>query len=228
MKKEQETELRLYSLLTAPPPVLLQIGPNIRFFLENHVRGIFEEGDYWSAGGELQELKSWLMLQLLYNPAADDQALIAEFLAGFYGNITGGAAVVSSYMSLVAQSFADTGGVLLENVSPNMAYLTPRVVLQAVAMLAAAAQSAPAPFAGRLLTLWLAPTYVALLRWDEFKAWAVANGVTWPLAATPQLTFATFSSVYASAGMGAGALSEGGHGLAWLQSQLPPSLGEST
>jgi hypothetical protein len=78
--------------LGAGPPsftlsLRVQMGPNIRFLLENHVRGIFEEGDYWSAGGELQELKSWLLLQLLYNPAADDRALIAEFLAGFYGPV---------------------------------------------------------------------------------------------------------------------------------------------
>jgi hypothetical protein len=156
---------------------------------------------------------------MLYNPAADDRALISEFLAGFYGP---GASAVAAYMMLVSQSFSDTGGVLQENVAPTMSYLTPSVVLQAISLIAAAANDASGVYATRLRTLWLSPTYVTLLRWDEFYSWAASNGVSWPLASTPQAAFASFSDAYNAAGMGSGALSEGGHGLAWLQAQLPP------
>jgi hypothetical protein len=88
-----------------------------------------------------------------------------------------------------------------------------------------AAAASPEHYAQRLLVLWLAPTYVALLRWNELTAWAAAHGVPWPLPATAQAAFGAFSAVYTSAGLGAGALSEGGHGLAWLQSQLPTEEG---
>jgi hypothetical protein len=128
---------------------------------------------------------------------------------------------VAAYIATFEQTAADTGVFLGLYVDEHSAYLTPSAVLGAIALLRDAAAASPEPYAQRLLVLWLAPTYVALLRWNELTAWAAANGVAWPLPATAQAAFGNFSSVYTGAGLGAGALSEGGHGLAWLQSQLP-------
>ena len=202
-----------------PFPNINVLAPNIRFLLNNSVRGIFEEGQYWSYGGELQELRSYLVLRLMYDPSLDEGALISEFLAGFYG--PAGAPAVAAYIATFEQSAADTGVFLGLYVDAHSEYLTPSAVLGAIALLRDAAAASAAPYAQRLLVLWLAPTYVALLRWNELTAWAAAHGVPWPLPATAQAAFAAFSAVYTSAGLGAGALSEGGHGLAWLQSQLP-------
>lgn len=146
-------------------------------------------------------------------------------------------------MDMFAESFATAGGILQENVGFMMAYLTPQVslnarfaavcandvfalqvVLEAATILNAAVASSSEPYVTRLRTLLLAPQYVALLRWDELRAWAAEHAVTWPLAATPQAAMDAFSAAYDAAGMGAGGLSEGGHGLAWLQAQLPPNM----
>jgi len=127
-------------------------------------------------------------------------------------------------MGSVAQSAVDANEFLGIFVPPTSAYLTPSVVLEAVSSLGAAAAAAADPFRLRLETLWLAPTYVALLRWNELKAWAAANSFPWPLKAAAADSFADFSGIYTAAGLaasGRGALSEGGHDLAWLQSQLP-------
>ena len=206
-----------------PFPNIGVLAPNIRFLLNNSVRGIFEEGQYWSYGGELQELRSYLVLRLMYDPTLDEATLMRDFLGGFYGEA--GAPAVAAYISIFEQSAADTGVFLGLYVDQNSVFLTPSAVLGAIALLRDAAAASAEPFAQRLRVLWLAPTYVALLRWSELSAWAAANGVPWPLPAAAQAAFDAFSAVYTSAGLGAGALSEGGHGLAWLQSQLPPAAG---
>ncbi len=68
-----------------PHPNLRVLGPNIRFFVDHGVRGIFEQGAYTSHGAELAELKAWVLAKLLWNPRLDDQALCREFVNGYYG-----------------------------------------------------------------------------------------------------------------------------------------------
>src|SRR5207247_1268774 len=68
-----------------PHPNWFTLGPNLRFFQQHHVRGVFEQGAYQSHGSEMAELRAWLLAQLLWNPHQDDRALIDEFLDGYYG-----------------------------------------------------------------------------------------------------------------------------------------------
>jgi len=68
-----------------PQPVVWALGPNVRTFAGSGVRGIFEQGSYQSPGGDLAELKAWLLAKMLWNPQRDPDALIDEFLAGYYG-----------------------------------------------------------------------------------------------------------------------------------------------
>jgi hypothetical protein len=158
-------------------------------------------------------------LKLLYDPSQDEGALVADFLHGFYGP---GAPAVAAYMGLMVQSAADTQVYLYFAAPVTSSYLTASVVLQAVATLGAAAAVAAEPFKLRIETLWLAPVYATLLRWNEYRAWAAANGAPWPLKNAALDAFGDFASIYGRAGMnGTGALSEGHHDLPWLLSQLP-------
>jgi len=68
-----------------PQPVVHVLGPNVRTFVENGVRGIFEQGSYLSPGGDMAELKAWLLAKMLWDPKRPPQALIDEFLHGYYG-----------------------------------------------------------------------------------------------------------------------------------------------
>jgi hypothetical protein len=76
-----------------PWPNWYVIGPNTRLFASTGVKGgslqcptllilagVFDEGDYTSYGGDMEELKSWLISQMLWDPSQDDRALIAAFL----------------------------------------------------------------------------------------------------------------------------------------------------
>lgn len=68
-----------------PQPVIQVLGPNARTFVENGAVGIFAEGSYTSPGGDMAELKAWLLAKMLWNPKRDPRRLIDEFLRGYYG-----------------------------------------------------------------------------------------------------------------------------------------------
>ena len=60
------------------------LAANVAFFAAHGVVGVFEEGAYQGPGGELNELKDWVMTSALWSPAKaardDGRALITEFL----------------------------------------------------------------------------------------------------------------------------------------------------
>jgi len=68
-----------------PHPNVPVLGPNVLTFVTNGVRGIFEQGSYTSPGGEMAALKAWVLAKLLWNPNRDANALIQEFLHGYFG-----------------------------------------------------------------------------------------------------------------------------------------------
>jgi len=76
------TNFRHYFL---PHPNVRVLGPNVRFFVEHGVKGIFEQGAYTSRAADMAELRAWVLAKLLWNPALDDRRLVEEFLAGYYG-----------------------------------------------------------------------------------------------------------------------------------------------
>ncbi len=76
------TNFRQYLL---PHPNIQSLAPNIRFFVANNCIGLFEQGDTGSSCGEFVELRAWVLAHLMWDPSRDPNALIDEFLAGYYG-----------------------------------------------------------------------------------------------------------------------------------------------
>ena len=69
-----------------PFPNFRVLKPNIEFFLKNNVRGIFEEGATAACGKcEFAELRSWVLTHLMWDPTLDTDALVGEFMTGYYG-----------------------------------------------------------------------------------------------------------------------------------------------
>jgi hypothetical protein len=85
-----------------PHPNWFVLGPNVRFFATNSVRGLFEQGAYQSTGGEMAEMRAWVLAQLLWNPKQDDRKLIREFLDGYYGPAA--AKPIAEYLDLMSQA----------------------------------------------------------------------------------------------------------------------------
>jgi len=80
----------------SPWPNLYSLKPNLQFFVENGVRGVFEQGP--GTTSEFAELRTYLLAKLLWNPEADVDATIDEFLAAYYG---GAAGALKDYIALL-------------------------------------------------------------------------------------------------------------------------------
>lgn len=68
-----------------PYPNFNVLQSNIRTFRENNAIGIMEQAAYQSRGGEFAELKAYLISKLLWNPDCNTEAVINDFIYGFYG-----------------------------------------------------------------------------------------------------------------------------------------------
>jgi hypothetical protein len=111
-----------------PFPNLNVLKPNIQFFANNGVSGVFEEGNYTSLGGEFEELREYMMAKFLWNPDYDQDRAMNEFLAGFYGSA---APFIRQYIDLIHND------VVKRNIhtyiwdGPNAPYLNPENIAQA-------------------------------------------------------------------------------------------------
>lgn len=67
-----------------PCPNLWNIESNIRFFVKNHAKGIFMQGQGNNTGGAFSDLRNYVTSKLLWNPQLSGEALIDEFLTLHY------------------------------------------------------------------------------------------------------------------------------------------------
>lgn len=111
-----------------PWPNLRVLGPNIKFFVEHGVRGIFEEGCYNTLGGDMAELKAYVMAKCLWNPDYDVEQAVSEFLAGYYGPA---ARPVREYLDLLHDKVEDEHLHIQIWTGPEAPYLTPEIIARA-------------------------------------------------------------------------------------------------
>ena len=89
-----------------PHPNLHVLADNVRFFAENGVKGVFEQGCAAPGGGEFTGLRSYLLSKALWNPDLDEELVISEYLCGVYG---AAAPYLRKYLETVYQA-ADKAG----------------------------------------------------------------------------------------------------------------------
>jgi hypothetical protein len=69
------------------------LADNLRFFVENSARGVYEQGydtagvePLWgSASGEFGEMRGYLLCKLLWNPYLNTNQIMDEFMDAYYG-----------------------------------------------------------------------------------------------------------------------------------------------
>lgn len=121
-----------------PHPNLRVLGPNLRFFAQNNVIGVFEQGDAYSNGtGDFPQVRAWVVGKLLWNPQQDENKLIDEFLRGYYG---AAAPHLKAYIDLMQDAFARTGKKLSTFQSDN-SWMTLDVMNEATRHFRAAADA---------------------------------------------------------------------------------------
>jgi hypothetical protein len=78
-----------YSHSIMPFPNLYSLQPNINFFVDHGVKGLYEEACYFTKGGEFAELRTWIIAKTMWDPGYDTNRAIDEFLVGYYGRADG-------------------------------------------------------------------------------------------------------------------------------------------
>jgi hypothetical protein len=73
-----------FNNLVSPFPNLQVLQPNLQFFTKNGVTAMFEQGNR-EVGGEFAELRTYLISKLLWDPYANSDTIINDFLKGYYG-----------------------------------------------------------------------------------------------------------------------------------------------
>jgi hypothetical protein len=164
-----------------PFPDWFTLGPNLRFFQAHHVRGVFEEGATGAFGAEMAEMRAWVLAQLLWNPRQDDQALIREFLDGYYG---AAGQPLARYLNLMQKA---SEGFNLSCYTPSDApflHFEPLAQAEALWQEAEHAVADNGECLARVRQGHLAAQCVWLARWDELREECSRASVTWPFTVT--------------------------------------------
>lgn len=118
-----------------PFPNLHVIGPNMRFFVNNGVKGVYEEGNPISASPDMTELRTWLLAKLLWNPDFDVKKGIFDFTESVYGPAAG---EIRAYIDLLEKRVTE-GNIhfgIYDNI--DIEYLDDATVSEAQKLMAAA------------------------------------------------------------------------------------------
>jgi len=91
---------------TIPPfPNWEGLDKDLRFFADNKVVGVFQQGDAITNDvGDMTPLRAYVVGKLMWNPKLDQEALINEFLEGYYGKA---APFLREYVATYQKSFMD-------------------------------------------------------------------------------------------------------------------------
>ena len=100
--------------LLAPFPNLRVLQPNMQYFVRNGVNAHFQQGNI-AKGGEFCELRPYLIAKLLWNPDIDFQAVMTDFLEGYYEDA---APYIAQYINLMHDELEKSGLKLIIYANP--------------------------------------------------------------------------------------------------------------
>lgn len=116
-----------YPLL--PHPDLRSIAANTLYWANHGVIGVFQESPGAYAGDcELDDLRTWVMAKLLWNPSLDFNTVLADFCNGYYG---AAGPYIITYINLIHDEVESTGDYLGLSSPPTAAFLNARMLSKA-------------------------------------------------------------------------------------------------
>ncbi len=177
-----------------PHPNLRVLGPNVKFFVDHNVKGLFEQGAYQSYGSEMAELRAWVLAKLLWDPTRDSQALIDEFIAGYYG---AAGPSIKNYLNITHDAVEAAGdwlGCFSQHTAKFLSFETlSKGWKQLKAAEAAVADNPDVRF--RVQVAQLPVMYVFMLRWDELRKACQDAGAEWPMPESVQTCYEQFRQI---------------------------------
>lgn len=178
-----------------PHPNWFVLGPNLRLFQTNHVRGVFEQGAYQGFGGEMAELRAWVLAQLLWNPQQDDRALIRKFLEGYYGPAA--AKPIGQYLELMHRE--SQGFYLACFLKPKAPQLRFKPLAEAERLWTEAEQQVAndPELLARVRLSHLPVRYAFLANWEPLRRECQEQQAAWPLSESRQKVADQFRTISA-------------------------------
>jgi len=129
-----------YAHSICPFPNLYVLKPNISFFIENGVRGIYEESCYYTKGSEMQELRDYIIAKTLWDPTYDTDKAIDEFCAAYWGPA---GKYVRQYLNLIHSSTQKDPNLHVQIYTHPRQYVFPEVIAEADKLFDQAEQAVP-------------------------------------------------------------------------------------
>ena len=112
-----------------PHPALRALNDDVRFFVANHVKGVYEQDTKLTPNGEMSALGGYVMARFLWNPDYDENTAIDEFLQAVYEDA---AVHIRAYIDLLHNKM-ETDNIHLRcfTSSDKATFLTPELLKQA-------------------------------------------------------------------------------------------------
>jgi hypothetical protein len=158
-----------------PLPTVHTYPIDYRFYAEHNVEGVFTEHEY-PILADLRDFKVWMMIKLLEDPYRDYEALVRQFMEGFYGPA---GEFIRQYLHGLEAAAEAKNGYLSMNASPVRArYLDLAFVQEAITLFdkAEAAAKDDSVLLRRVRHARLPLDRAALLRFPELvKEWVRAG-----------------------------------------------------
>ena len=177
-----------------PHPNLKVLGPNVKFFADHNVKGIFEQGAYTTNGAEMAELRGWVLAKLLWNPNLDGQNLIDEFIAGYFGPA---APHIKAYLNVTHDAVEAAGdhlGCFSEHTAKFLSFDTLSKGWTHLKAAEQAVQNDP-DLKFRVQVAQLPVIYTFLMRWDEMRTAAQTANADWPMPESAQAAYDHFTKI---------------------------------
>ncbi|MGB2865356.1 MAG: DUF4838 domain-containing protein [Sedimentisphaerales bacterium] len=185
------TNFRHYIL---PHPNLRVLGPNVKFFVDHSVKGLFEQGAYTSNGAEMAELRAWVLARLLWNPTLDGQKLIDEFIAGYYG---AAGLHIKDYLQVTHDAVEASGdhlGCFSQHTAKFLSFETLSKGWERLKAAEDAVRDNP-DLRFRVQVAQMPIIYTFIMRWDEMRQACQAAGAEWPMDESIKAIYEQFMEV---------------------------------
>jgi hypothetical protein len=177
-----------------PHPNLRVLGPNVKFFVDHNVKGIFEQGAYTTYGAEMAELRAWVLAKLLWDPTRDGQELIDEFIAGYYGPA---GPHIKNYLEITHDAVESSGdhlGCFSQHAAKFLSFDTLSKGWEQLKTAEASVQDDP-DLQFRVKVAQLPVMYTFMMRWDEMRKACEAADADWPMHQSIEATYEQFQEI---------------------------------
>jgi hypothetical protein len=176
----------------------------------------------------MEELKDYVMAEMLWDPSLDPDVLITEFLDGYYEQA---GPYIRRYMDAMHGAVNETcpvrGAFIIQPPAGTLkCYLTPHALLTSAAAFKDglnALSPSQSAIRERVRRASMAVSYVVLWRWASLREFASNNSISWPYADDKQAAFTDFAEIYNATGLdrlAGGTQNRGEDALRWLHNQL--------